>query len=77
MYTISYYISNCVSVDPKIEKIGGNLVGGAKNPYLKASEWGWQIDPDGLRFTLNKLSSRYPNLPLMVVENGFGAGDKL
>ena len=77
MYTFSYYISNCVSVDPKVERIGGNLVGGAKNLYLKASEWGWQIDPDGLRFTLNKLSSRYPKLPIMVVENGFGAVDKV
>lgn len=77
MYTFSYYISNCVSIDKDAEKIGGNLVGGVKNPYLKASEWGWQIDPDGLRFTLNKLSSRYPKLPLMVVENGFGAADKV
>lgn len=77
MYTFSYYISNCVSVNPDTEKIGGNLVGGARNPYLKASEWGWQIDPDGLRYTLNKLSSRYPKLPLMVVENGFGAADKV
>ena len=77
MYTFSYYISNCVSVDPKVEMIGGNLIGGARNPYLKASEWGWQIDPDGLRFTLNKLSSRYPNFPLMIVENGFGAVDKV
>ena len=46
-YTMSYYISNCVSTDPNVEKIGGNLVGGAKNPYLQASKWGWQIDPDG------------------------------
>ncbi|MCF0261204.1 MAG: family 1 glycosylhydrolase, partial [Erysipelotrichaceae bacterium] len=48
-----------------------------KNPYLKASDWGWQIDPDGLRYTLNKLANRYPNLPLMVVENGFGAVDEI
>lgn len=77
MYTFSYYMSNCVTVDPNAEGIGGNMIGGAKNPYLKASEWGWQIDPDGLKYTLLKLSSRYPGLPLMVVENGFGAADQV
>lgn len=77
MYTFSYYMSNCVTVDPNVEVTGGNLIGGAKNPYVKASDWGWQIDPDGLKFTLKKLSSRYPNIPLMVVENGFGAFDKV
>lgn len=75
MYTFSYYMSNCVSTDLNVEATAGNLIGGAKNPYLKASEWRWQIDPDGLRYTLNKFSSRYPHLPLMVVENGFGAVD--
>lgn len=42
---------------------------------MKASDWGWQIDPDGLRYTLNVLHGRYPHTPLMVVENGFGAFD--
>ncbi len=77
MYTFSYYMSNCVTTDPNVETTGGNLIGGAKNPYVKASDWGWQIDPDGLEFTLKKLSSRYPGTPLMVVENGFGAFDKV
>lgn len=77
MYTFSYYMSNCVSVDPNVPFVGGNIAGGAKNPYLKTSDWGWQIDPDGLRYTLNKLTSRYPHLPLMVVENGFGAIDEV
>ena len=76
-YTMSYYISNCVSTDPNVEKIGGNLVGGAKNPYLQASKWGWQIDPDGLKYTLKAISSRYPKIPIMIVENGFGAVDKV
>ena len=48
-----------------------------RNEYLKASDWGWQIDPDGLRYTLNILHDRYPHTPLMVVENGFGAFDKV
>ena len=59
-----------------VEKSGGNFVGGMKNPYLKASDWGWQIDPKGLRYTLNELYDRY-QIPLMVVENGLGAYDKL
>ena len=52
----------------------GNLLGGVTNPYLKSSEWGWQIDPEGLRYTLNKLYDRY-QIPLMIVENGLGAVD--
>lgn len=48
-YSFSYYMSNVVSTDPVLASTGGNLMGGAKNPYLKASDWGWQIDPDGLR----------------------------
>ena len=49
----------------------------SKNPYLKASEWGWQIDPDGLYYTLMRLTDRYPETPLMIVENGLGAMDQL
>lgn len=47
-----------------------------KNPYLKASDWGWQIDPEGLRFSLNEIWDRY-QLPIFVVENGLGAYDKI
>ena len=77
MYTFSYYMSNCESVSPEAESIAGNMGMGYKNPYLKASDWGWQIDPDGLNHVLTRLSSRYPGTPLMVVENGFGAFDKV
>lgn len=73
-YTFSYYMSNCVSMNPDLETTGGNLSMGLKNPYLKASDWGWQIDPKGLRYSLNKIYNRY-QVPLMVVENGFGAVD--
>lgn len=76
-YTFSYYQSHCVSTSENAETIAGNMSVGAKNPYLKASDWGWQIDPDGLRYVLNKLHARYPKTPLMVVENGFGAFDKV
>ena len=76
MYTFSYYMSMTASAAPAEEGTGGNLVFGGKNPYLKASPWGWQIDPDGLRYTLRKLSDRYPHTPLMIVENGLGMIDK-
>ncbi|MBR1743248.1 MAG: glycoside hydrolase family 1 protein [Lachnospiraceae bacterium] len=76
-YTFSYYMSVCESTDPEVlGKVGGNLVGGVSNPYLKASDWGWQIDPKGLRYTLNEIWDRY-QLPVMVVENGLGAKDEL
>ena len=73
-YTFSYYMSNCITTDESADKIEDSMLAGAKNPYLKASDWGWQID---LRWTLNKLASRYPDTPIMVVENGFGAFDKV
>ena len=76
-FTFSYYMSTCESADPKVNATaGGNLVGGVRNPYLKASDWGWQIDPQGLRYSLNEIYDRY-QIPLMVVENGLGAYDKL
>lgn len=75
--SFSYYSSICETVHPELgESTGGNLSRGYKNPYLKASEWGWQIDPMGLRYTLNKLYDRY-ELPLFIVENGLGAADEL
>ena len=74
--SFSYYQTNCVTTDESVATSSGNLLGGAKNPYLEASEWGWQIDPDGLRYTLNELYSRY-QVPLIVVENGLGAKDVL
>jgi 6-phospho-beta-glucosidase len=75
-YSFSYYSSGCVSTDPELLKQAGNMLFGVPNPYLKASEWGWTIDPMGLRFFLNELYDRY-QVPLMVVENGLGAVDKV
>ena len=76
-YTFSFYMTNCVTVDENADKLDDSMVAGVKNPYLKASDWGWQIDSDGLRWTLNKLASRYPDTPIMIVENGLGAFDKV
>ena len=74
-YTFSYYMSTCATVSPDAEQVGGNLSMGHKNPYLKTSDWGWQIDPKGLRYSLNEIYDRY-QIPLMVVENGLGAKDE-
>ena len=76
--SFSYYSSRCITVDQEIlagEKADGNAVLEAvKNPYLKASEWGWAIDPVGLRVTLNTIYDRYEK-PMFIVENGLGAVD--
>lgn len=73
--TFSYYMSSCQTA--KDMKGGeGNILGGVPNPNLPASDWGWQIDPKGLRYALNDLYDRY-GLPLMVVENGLGAKDEI
>ncbi|PEL08193.1 6-phospho-beta-glucosidase [Bacillus sp. AFS017336] len=72
----SYYASRCTSTDPEVlsQLTEGNIFASIKNPYLKASEWGWQIDPKGLRITCNLLYDRYQK-PLFIVENGLGAID--
>lgn len=74
-YTFSYYSSTCRSTSPEYTTTGGNLSMGLKNPYLEANEWGWQIDPKGLRYYMNEVYGRY-QIPLMVVENGLGFNDK-
>lgn len=73
--SFSYYSSRLISADPsKYGETAGNAFKTLRNPYLKASEWGWQIDPLGLRITLNELYDRYQK-PLFIVENGLGAVD--
>lgn len=74
---LSYYMSNTVSsveVADSTKIVDGYYL--AKNPYVKVSDWGWQIDPKGLRYSLNLLHQRY-HIPLFIVENGFGAYDKV
>lgn len=74
--SLSYYSSTCVGSEEDKAKDKGNGTTGLMNPYLKASEWGWTIDSMGLRWVLNKLYDRY-QIPIMVVENGLGAIDKV
>lgn len=75
-YTFSYYMSTIVGTHDDVEMAQGNMTFGGKNPYLESTDWGWQIDPDGLRFALNEIYDRY-QIPLMVVENGMGAKDEV
>ncbi|WP_283750837.1 glycoside hydrolase family 1 protein [Bacillus cereus] len=73
----SYYMSRTEKKEKtEQEKAQGNIMSGIKNPFLKASDWGWEIDPTGLRISLNKLYDRY-EVPLFVVENGLGAYDEI
>lgn len=75
--SFSYYVSVCATGDPEKNVRGeGNLLGGVPNPTLASSEWGWQIDPQGLRYVLNQYYDRYQK-PLFIVENGLGAVDEL
>lgn len=73
-YTHSFYQTSCITTHSGAEVSAGNMSGGAKNPYLESSEWGWQIDAIGLRYALNEIYDRY-RLPIMIVENGLGARD--
>jgi 6-phospho-beta-glucosidase len=73
--SFSYYSSRVSTTDPELlEQTSGNIFASVKNPYLTESEWGWQIDPLGLRTTMNDLYDRYQK-PLFIVENGLGAVD--
>ena len=75
--SLSYYASDCASEDGARKKVTqGNLSTAIKNPYLHVSDWGYQIDPMGLRILLNQLYDRY-QLPLFIVENGMGFQDQL
>lgn len=75
----SYYMSTVVRSGGTRDTdaanvVTGGLEGGVANPHIEATEWGWPIDPVGLRYTLNMFAERY-DLPQFIVENGFGAVD--
>ncbi|QLK44236.1 6-phospho-beta-glucosidase [Vibrio owensii] len=73
--SFSYYASRCASAEMNANNTSeANVVKSIRNPYLPASDWGWVIDPLGLRITMNTLYDRYQK-PLFLVENGLGAKD--
>jgi 6-phospho-beta-glucosidase len=75
----SYYMSGTVTTLPDVPGLptedipNGKIV---RNPYIETTDWGWPVDPVGLRYVLNTIYQRY-DLPLFIVENGFGAYDQL
>ncbi|CNE96491.1 6-phospho-beta-glucosidase [Yersinia enterocolitica] len=75
--SFSYYASRCASADMNDHNSSAaNIVKSLKNPHIQASEWGWGIDPLGLRITMNMMYDRYQK-PLFLVENGLGAKDEI
>ncbi|HLQ97135.1 MAG TPA: family 1 glycosylhydrolase [Candidatus Dormibacteraeota bacterium] len=74
--SFSYYMSLTESVQEELEKTAGNTIMGVKNPHLHSTDWGWQIDPVGLKISLIELYDRYKK-PLIIVENGMGAYDQV
>ncbi|KIP75998.1 6-phospho-beta-glucosidase [Vibrio harveyi] len=73
--SFSYYASRCASAEMNANNTSeANVVKSIRNPHLPASDWGWVIDPLGLRITMNTLYDRYQK-PLFLVENGLGAKD--
>jgi len=75
--SFSYYMTGCVTTDPEQNQAArANILNMVPNPHLASSEWGWQIDPVGLRYLMNELYDRYQK-PLFIVENGLGAREKV
>lgn len=75
--SFSYYASRCASADMNDNNSSAaNIVKSLKNPHIETSEWGWGIDPLGLRITMNMMYDRYQK-PLFLVENGLGAKDEI
>ena len=75
--SFSYYQSTCIAADESgLDTTAGNTIIGVKNPHIPTSDWGWQIDPIGLRVSMVDLYDRYGK-PLFIVENGLGAVDKI
>lgn len=72
--SFSYYRSDCSAANPPEAKVGVEF--GITNPEIEATEWGWGIDPTGLRWLLNEFYARY-HKPLMIVENGIGEREAL
>lgn len=75
--SFSYYSTGVETTHKEgMEQGGGNLTSGVRNPYLTESEWGWAMDPDGLKYVLHEMNDRY-GIPLINIENGLGASDTL
>ncbi len=70
--SFSYYASRCASADMNAGNTSAaNVVKSLRNPHIEVSQWGWGIDPLGLRITMNSLYDRYQK-PLFLVETAWG-----
>lgn len=69
--SFSYYYTRLISEEDYGKEDPSQI-----NPYIEANDWGWGIDPVGLRIALNEYYDRY-QLPLMVTENGMGFYEEL
>lgn len=74
--SISYYHTAVISAEPEKAEPIGAFIRNLENPYNQTTDWGWGIDPTGLRITLNDMQDRY-GVPIFIVENGLGAHDEL
>ena len=72
----SYYFSNCFTTHTGEKGRFHRGLTDVKNPYIQASDWGWQIDPTGFKFLLHLINDRYQK-PILDIENGFGAYDTI
>ncbi|TDT62304.1 glycoside hydrolase family 1 protein [Fonticella tunisiensis] len=70
----SYYQSRIVKATDDGEEPA--VTGVVANPYLEANEWGWSIDPIGLRIALKETYARY-KMPIFITENGIGVREEL
>ncbi len=75
----SYYMSSLVSAERSTG--AANILLGAlnnplKNEYIKETEWGWGIDPTGIRLAVKEIYNRY-HLPVFTIECGIGVDEKL
>ncbi|MGM0340627.1 glycoside hydrolase family 1 protein [Enterococcus sp. AZ007] len=72
---LNYYMSAVSSTEAEA-KAQEALFGGEVNPYLEKSDWGWTVDPIGLRYLLNFVYRKYQK-PIIICENGLGAVDQV
>ncbi len=76
LFSFSYYSSSINTVHVSDDIVGGDLMKGNRNPFLKYTDWGWSYDAVGLRYYLETIYDRY-HLPIIIAENGLGARDVL
>lgn len=71
---VNYYTRSLIAPDPDEPHTGFKCIRGD----LPKTDMGWEIDPEGLAFFLDRLSTHYaPGLPIYVTENGMANKDSV